>query len=263
MCRLRLERGQTTAEYVGVLVVVVAVIAAISAADIGAQVTRKIDEAIAAIATDGGLDDSRGGDPETNSQPSASSSRAAQGADYRPHLSEARLAAGPSSAALTIAPAVARSPRRGESTVGNPPVARLGSIFRGLRAVYRWVVGPGGPKPPPRPPAKPSSPKPPAPKRGLTVGERIGMLREASRRTGNYGLGSASRREADTLGQDFVGPGFTRSKRDPRILISRDGLRQYRAPSFKPKLGRYQANFERRLKPGGGFGANGHLDILP
>lgn len=70
MCRLRLERGQTTAEYVGVLVVVVAVIAAISAADIGAQVTRKVEEAIAAIATDGGLDDSRGGDPETNSQPS-------------------------------------------------------------------------------------------------------------------------------------------------------------------------------------------------
>jgi filamentous hemagglutinin len=61
----------------------------------------------------------------------------------------------------------------------------------------------------------------------------------------------------------FVGPGFTRSTRDPRILIGQDGLRQYRPPSHKPNLGRTQANFERRFEPGGKFNAKGHLDIDP
>ena len=97
----------------------------------------------------------------------------------------------------------------------------------------------------------------------LTDGERIGIVREALQRKGNYGLGSASRREADELGQAFVGPGFTRSRREPGILLSRDGLRRYRPPSFKPELGRYQANLERRFEPGPRqrFNGNGHLDI--
>lgn len=91
----------------------------------------------------------------------------------------------------------------------------------------------------------------------------MGIVREAFQRKGNYGLGRASRSEADELGMDFVGPSFTRSKRDPRILISQDGLRQYRPPSYKPNMGRTQANFERRFEPGGRFNANGHLDIDP
>jgi len=95
--------------------------------------------------------------------------------------------------------------------------------------------------------------------RGLTGGERVGIVREAFQRKGNYGLGQATRSEADELGRDFVGPGFTRSRRDPNILISQDGLRQYRPPSYKPNLGRTQANFE----PGGPFNGNGHLDVVP
>jgi aryl-alcohol dehydrogenase-like predicted oxidoreductase len=73
----------------------------------------------------------------------------------------------------------------------------------------------------------------------------------------------AGRRDELLLAMDFVGSGFTRSKRDPGILISQDGLRQYRPPSYKPNLGRRQANFERRFEPGGRFNANGHLDVVP
>ena len=91
----------------------------------------------------------------------------------------------------------------------------------------------------------------------------MGIVREAFQPKGNYGLGWASRSEAEELGADFVGPGFTRNRRDPGILISQDGLRQYRPLSYKPNMGRTQANFERRLEPGGQINANGHLDIDP
>jgi hypothetical protein len=51
---LRGERGQTSAEYVGMLLVVIAIIAAISYADIGAAITAKVDQAVCAIASDAG-----------------------------------------------------------------------------------------------------------------------------------------------------------------------------------------------------------------
>jgi len=98
---------------------------------------------------------------------------------------------------------------------------------------------------------------------GLSDGERAGVVRQAHQRKGNYGLGSASRGEAAQLGKDFVGPGYRQSTQDPGILISKDGLRQYRPPRYKPRMGRSQANFERRFEPGGMFNANGHLDIEP
>jgi hypothetical protein len=97
---------------------------------------------------------------------------------------------------------------------------------------------------------------------GLTTGEEVGIVRNALQGAGNFGLGSATEAEADRLGRDFVGPGFTRSASNRNILISADRLRIYRPPTYKPNLGLYQANFERRFEPGRAINGNGHLDIL-
>jgi filamentous hemagglutinin len=58
-----------------------------------------------------------------------------------------------------------------------------------------------------------------------------------------------------------VGDGFTVAS-DGKTLVSADGLRQYRPPSYKPNLDMWQANFEQRLIPRGTWQGNGHLDIL-
>jgi hypothetical protein len=90
------------------------------------------------------------------------------------------------------------------------------------------------------------------------------LIGAASKGEGNFGLGSATTDEADEAGRAWVGEGYRSSTRDNRILISQDGLRQYRPPSAKPSLGgRVQANFERRSQPSGGWEHNGHLDIEP
>lgn len=44
--------------------------------------------------------------------------------------------------------------------------------------------------------------------------------------------------------------------------LSQDGLRQWRMPSYKPQLGKWQSDFESRWEPSGQWQANGHLDIL-
>jgi hypothetical protein len=97
---------------------------------------------------------------------------------------------------------------------------------------------------------------------GLTWAEQSGILRDAAEGTGNFGLGSATASEADALGRAWVGEGYTVAS-DGKTLVSADGLRQYRPPSFKPNLGIQQANFERRF-PGQlsqGWQGNGHLNI--
>jgi filamentous hemagglutinin len=52
--------------------------------------------------------------------------------------------------------------------------------------------------------------------------------------------------------------------KDGVTLISKDGLRQYRPPSLKPKLGSIQANFERRIvgQKSKAWQSNAHLDII-
>lgn len=97
---------------------------------------------------------------------------------------------------------------------------------------------------------------------GLTWAEQSGILRDAAAGTGNFGLGPATASEADVLGQAWVGEGSTVAS-DSKTLLSEDGMRQYRPPSYKPNLGIQQANFESRL-PGQlsrGWQGNGHLDI--
>lgn len=47
-------------------------------------------------------------------------------------------------------------------------------------------------------------------------------------------------------------------------MISEDGLRQYRSPSYKPRWagGTWQANLESRWIPRGGWQTNAHIDII-
>lgn len=77
---------------------------------------------------------------------------------------------------------------------------------------------------------------------------------------GNYGLGTGTHADAARLGREWVGEN-ARLSSDGKAYISKDGLRQYRPPSFKPTLGREQANYEKRLEPNGKWTSNGHLDI--
>jgi RHS repeat-associated protein len=88
----------------------------------------------------------------------------------------------------------------------------------------------------------------------------MNILRQAARGKGNFGLGNATAEEAETLGKVWVGDG-AKVASDGKTLVSADGLKQYRPPSFKPNLGQTQANFESRWTPGGQWQTNGHLDI--
>jgi filamentous hemagglutinin len=93
------------------------------------------------------------------------------------------------------------------------------------------------------------------------IARMTGSLREAARGKGDFGIGGASAREADAMGKAWVGSNSSITK--DGILISKDGLRQYRPPSYKPKLGNIQANFESRQKANGKWQSNAHLDVEP
>lgn len=87
------------------------------------------------------------------------------------------------------------------------------------------------------------------------------ILQRAQTGRGFYGLGSATRGQANAAGESWVGPG-ARLASDGKTRISMDKLRQYRPPSFKNRTGFFQANFESRPLPKGAWPNNGHLDIL-
>jgi hypothetical protein len=93
------------------------------------------------------------------------------------------------------------------------------------------------------------------------VAEEIGILRSAARGNGNFGLGAADAATAQKLGEAWVGAG-AKVASDGKTLISANGLRQFRPPSWKPNLSRVQANFEQRAASSGPWNSNGHLDIL-
>ena len=101
---------------------------------------------------------------------------------------------------------------------------------------------------------------PGGPNRPLSFSEMSGMLRNASKQKGNFGMGSGSRTEAQAMGEAWVGVGY-RVASDGKTLVSADGLRVFRPPSYKPKLGKEQANFEWKVADGGQPTGNGHLDI--
>ena len=86
------------------------------------------------------------------------------------------------------------------------------------------------------------------------------ILTNARNGRGCFGLGSASYAEANLAGAKWVGENY-RVSSNGKMWISADGLRQYRLPSYKPKLKKYQANFESRNTNGGEWINNGHLDV--
>jgi RHS repeat-associated protein len=99
--------------------------------------------------------------------------------------------------------------------------------------------------------------------RSVTNGTRLAyVLHKAARTRGFYGLGRLTRSEADDVGRAWVGPSYRTAGPRQDILISADGLRQYRPPAYKPSLGRTQANVESRSNPFGQWVNNGHIDIV-
>ncbi len=95
------------------------------------------------------------------------------------------------------------------------------------------------------------------------VAKEIGILRDAAKGKGNFGLGTGTRTEADKLGKAWVGDDYKIAS-DGKTLVGKDGLRQYRPPSYKGKLGKTQANFEQKI-PGQktkGWQSNSHLDVI-
>jgi len=88
----------------------------------------------------------------------------------------------------------------------------------------------------------------------------MGILKNAASGSGNFGVGSATYTQAMTAGRSWVGNGYKVAS-DGKTLISADGLRQFRPPSYKQKLGITQANFEMRNVAKGAWQSNGHLNI--
>ena len=86
------------------------------------------------------------------------------------------------------------------------------------------------------------------------------IMRVAPKAKGQYGLGAANRRQAEQAAERWIG----QAGRDTSLKggrISANGLRQYRAPSYKSKLGYRQANFESRQVPSGRWTNDSHLRI--
>ncbi|UUI67269.1 DUF6531 domain-containing protein [Aeromicrobium duanguangcaii] len=88
-----------------------------------------------------------------------------------------------------------------------------------------------------------------------------GIVRDAIRGKGNHGLGSGTLSQATRAGETWVGDGY-RVASDGKTLVSRDGLRAFRPPTWKPREDKFQANFEYWMgnRMGKPFG-NGHLDV--
>jgi len=86
------------------------------------------------------------------------------------------------------------------------------------------------------------------------------ILKSANSGSGNFGMGIATYDDAMTAGKAWVGNGY-RVASDGKTLVSSDGLRQFRPPTYKPKLNKQQANFESRKQNNGAWDSNGHLDI--
>jgi len=86
------------------------------------------------------------------------------------------------------------------------------------------------------------------------------MLQAAATGKGNFGIGKTTLEQAEALGRAWIGEGYVLAS-DGSTLVSADGKRQYRPPSFKPSLGKLQANLEWRNAPCGAWQGNAHIDI--
>jgi hypothetical protein len=64
---------------------------------------------------------------------------------------------------------------------------------------------------------------------------------------GDWSLGDATEMDTIMLGRSYVGPG-ARLSSDRKALVSKDGTRVFRFPTYKPQWGERQANFESRVQ---------------
>ena len=89
------------------------------------------------------------------------------------------------------------------------------------------------------------------------------MLRTANKYKGNFGIGTGTQEQAIIMGKAWVENNYKISK-NGKIWISNNGLRQFRLPSYKPKLKKIQANFERKFdgQISKQWQANAHMDII-
>jgi filamentous hemagglutinin len=76
----------------------------------------------------------------------------------------------------------------------------------------------------------------------------------------NYGMGSFDNEQTLVMGTAWVGPNYRITSKG--LWESSDGLRQFRPPTYKPQLGKFQANFEQRLPNQSKWGSNGHVDVV-
>lgn len=79
---------------------------------------------------------------------------------------------------------------------------------------------------------------------------------------GNFGIVSATRKEAEAMGKAWIGKGYKVAS-DGKTLVSAEGMRQLRPPSFKPRLKKTQAKFVRKSdgRSTNSWQDNAHLDI--
>jgi YD repeat-containing protein len=94
----------------------------------------------------------------------------------------------------------------------------------------------------------------------MSWNEAADMLQQAARGKGNFGIGSATEKDADALGQAWVGKGAHLS-RNGKAWVGENG-RIYRPGTYKPKLGKTQANLEQ-VDSNGTVISNAHIDIKP
>jgi len=86
-------------------------------------------------------------------------------------------------------------------------------------------------------------------------------VRDALKGKGNFGLGKATRKEAIEMGKAWVGKDYqVKSIGNQTIWKSNNGMRQFRM-SYKNKLGKTQANFQRTNGTTKSYEHNGHLDV--
>jgi hypothetical protein len=104
--------------------------------------------------------------------------------------------------------------------------------------------------------------RPPTPGGNVVSAARTDqIIDDAAKGNGNFGLGSDTREQTLAAGEAWVG-NDARLASDGKALVSRDGLRQFRPPAYKAKLGKWQANFESRPLPKGRWLNNGHVDVM-
>ena len=98
------------------------------------------------------------------------------------------------------------------------------------------------------------------------VAKMSGMLRDAAKGKGNFGIGPDTREQADAMGKAWVGEDAVLAS-DGKTLVSKDRLRQYRPPTLKPNSKHAptgtQANFEQRfeVQRSKEWQSNTHMDV--